>query len=52
LDPFLGSGTTSEVAQKMERNSIGIEIIPEYVEMAKKKITQKEHIVLTNKIAP
>lgn len=42
LDPFLGSGTTSEVAQKMRRNSIGIEIISEYVEMAKAKIMQKE----------
>lgn len=38
LDPFLGSGTTVEVAQRMERNSIGIEIIPEYVEMVKAKI--------------
>lgn len=37
LDPFLGSGTTTEVAQRMERNSIGIEIMPEYVEMAKAK---------------
>ncbi len=52
LDPFLGSGTTSEVAQKMERNSIGIEIVQKYVEMAKNKITQKEQIVLTNKITP
>ena len=52
LDPFLGSGTTSEVAHRMERNSIGIEIITAYAEMAKKKITQKEHIILTNKIAP
>ena len=38
LDPFLGSGTTVEVAQRMERNSIGIEIVPEYVEMVKAKI--------------
>ena len=37
LDPFLGSGTTTEVAQRMERNSIGIEMMPEYVEMAKAK---------------
>ncbi len=42
LDPFLGSGTTTEVAQRMERNSIGIEIVPEYVEMAKAKVMQKE----------
>ena len=41
LDPFLGSGTTVEVAQRMERNSIGIEIIPEYVEMAKAKLEKK-----------
>ncbi len=50
LDPFLGSGTTSEVAQKMGRNSVGIEIIPEYIEMIKKRLTQKEQIILTNKI--
>ena len=42
LDPFLGSGTTCEVAQRMERNSIGIEIMPEYIEMAKTKVAQKE----------
>lgn len=42
LDPFLGSGTTSEVAQRMRRNSIGIEIISEYVDLAKAKITQKK----------
>ena len=52
LDPFLGSGTTSEVAQIMGRNSIGIDIIPQYIEMAKKKITLKEQIILTNKITP
>ena len=42
LDPFLGSGTTSEVSQRMGRNSIGIDIIPEYVEMVKEKVAQKE----------
>lgn len=41
LDPFLGCGTTSEVAQRMERNSIGIEIMPEYVEMARAKAARK-----------
>lgn len=30
LDPFLGSGTTSIVAKKMNRNSIGIEILEDY----------------------
>jgi site-specific DNA-methyltransferase (adenine-specific)/site-specific DNA-methyltransferase (cytosine-N4-specific) len=42
LDPFLGSGTTVKVAQKMERHSIGIEIVPEYVEMAKANIKSLE----------
>jgi site-specific DNA-methyltransferase (adenine-specific)/site-specific DNA-methyltransferase (cytosine-N4-specific) len=42
LDPFMGSGTTIKVAQRMRRNSIGIEIVPEYYEMVKSKINQKE----------
>ncbi len=50
LDPFLGSGTTSEVAQSMERNSVGIEIIPKYIKTVKEKIINRE-ISLTNKIS-
>ena len=38
LDPFMGSGTTNFVAQRMGRNSIGIEIVPEYSEMVKKQL--------------
>jgi len=49
LDPFLGSGTTLEVAQSMERNSIGIDIIPKYVKIVKEKMIN-EDISLTNKI--
>lgn len=30
LDPFLGSGTTAEVAKRLGRDCIGIEINPEY----------------------
>ena len=37
LDPFLGSGTTCEVAQELNRNSVGIEILPEYCELARKR---------------
>lgn len=33
LDPFMGSGTTLDIANKMQRNSIGIEIMPEYCAM-------------------
>ncbi len=38
LDPFMGSGTTIRVAQRMGRNSIGIEILPEYFELARNSI--------------
>ncbi len=37
LDPFLGSGTTSQVAQKLGRNSIGIELKDEYYQYVKKR---------------
>jgi DNA modification methylase len=37
LDPFAGSGTTIKVAIEEKRNAIGIEIVPEYVEMAEKR---------------
>jgi site-specific DNA-methyltransferase (adenine-specific) len=33
----MGSGTTLSVANRMKRNSIGIEIVPEYYEMVKKE---------------
>jgi len=43
LDPFCGSGTTGVVAKKLGRNFIGIDLNPEYLELAKKRInnTQK-----------
>ncbi|MEZ4605613.1 MAG: site-specific DNA-methyltransferase [Deinococcales bacterium] len=42
LDPFMGSGTTNIVANKMRRNSIGIELMPEYYEMVKSQISLVE----------
>lgn len=35
LDPFMGSGTTNIVAAKLNRNSIGIELLPEYYDLVK-----------------
>lgn len=46
LDPFLGSGTTLFVAKRMARNSIGIEIMPEYYEMVKQKIEPLPKFIL------
>lgn len=37
LDPFAGSGTTAEVAQILNRNSVGIEILPEYCKLAEQR---------------
>jgi len=38
LDPFLGSGTTSLVAKKLNRNSVGYEINPDFVPIIKERI--------------
>jgi adenine-specific DNA methylase len=38
LDPFAGSGTTLLVARKLGCRAVGIELNPEYAEMARKRI--------------
>lgn len=38
LDPFVGSGTTAEVALKMGRRFVGIELNPQYVKIAKGRL--------------
>ena len=38
LDPFCGSGTTGVVALRHGRSFIGIELNPEYVQLAQKRI--------------
>jgi site-specific DNA-methyltransferase (adenine-specific)/site-specific DNA-methyltransferase (cytosine-N4-specific) len=42
LDPFAGSGTTLRVAKRLHRHAIGIEIVPEYVEMIKTDLAEWE----------
>lgn len=37
LDPFFGSGTTGRVAESLNREYIGIELNPEYVEIGKRR---------------
>lgn len=38
LDPFVGSGTTIKAAMKAGRNSIGVEVEPAYVEIARRNL--------------
>jgi DNA modification methylase len=40
LDPFCGSGTTLAVTQRLGRNSIGIELNPEYIKLAEKRLAK------------
>ena len=40
LDPFSGSGTTLRVCQQLNRNCIGIELNPDYVELTKNRLLQ------------
>lgn len=39
MDPFFGSGTTGFVALKNDRNYLGLEINPEYVDIAKTRLS-------------
>ena len=41
LDPFLGSGTTAIVAEKLGRKWVGIEINESYAEIARKRILEE-----------
>lgn len=50
LDPFMGSGTTLSVANRMKRNSIGIEIVPEYYKMVKDQLKPIELYLLEPKV--
>lgn len=38
LDPFVGSGTTAVVAQRLGRSCIGLDISPEYIVIAKERV--------------
>jgi len=40
LDQFLGSGTTTVVAKRLQRKYIGFDINPEYVDIANKQLEQ------------
>ncbi len=50
LDPFMGSGTTLIVANRMRRNSIGIDIVSEYCETVKKQLKPVELSLFEQKV--
>jgi len=45
LDPFVGSGTTCKAAQRLNRNSIGIELQQVYYDLALKRTEVKQNKV-------
>lgn len=47
LDPFFGSGTTGEVALRLERKYIGFEINPDYVKMSEKRLHRHKYNLFT-----
>ena len=51
LDPFAGSGTTLFVAQRMYRNSIGIEIKLDYYQQIKERLQPSEWLLFGTEIA-
>ena len=48
LDPFMGSGTTNIVAKRMGRHSIGIEIVPEYHQLAAESLDSQQLCLIGN----
>lgn len=49
LDPFMGSGTSLMVANRMKRHSIGIDIVPKYYEMVRNELAPVELYLLEPK---
>ena len=45
LDPFLGSGTTSLAAKKLDRNSVGYEINPDFLALIEDKLGIRQRTI-------
>ncbi len=48
LDPFFGSGTVGVVCEQQQRNYVGIELNPEYVDLAVARIRRTERLLFTS----
>ena len=40
LDPFMGTGTTNIACARWGRNSVGIELDPEYFDLARRTVAE------------
>lgn len=47
LDPFFGSGTVGAVCEEQRRNYVGIELNPDYVNLAVERIHKTEKLLFT-----
>jgi site-specific DNA-methyltransferase (adenine-specific) len=47
LDPFFGSGTVGVVCEQQRRNYVGIELNPQYIDLAVKRIRETERWLFT-----
>ena len=50
LDPFMGSGTTVFVANRMNRHTIGIDIVDEYCKKVQKQINEQKMMLFENEV--
>lgn len=51
LDPFVGSGTTLVAARDLNRNAVGFDLKPEYVDLAEDRLARSPSPVGTNQVA-
>jgi len=52
LDPFMGSGTTGEVALKLGRSFIGVDIYDNYIDISKKRCEEAVNFMETKGLDP
>ena len=48
LDPFAGYGTTVVVAERMGRRAIGIELVPEHFEIARRRTSGRAQLIMAD----
>lgn len=51
VDPFVGTGTTLVAAKDLDRNAVGFDIYPKYIEICKKRLGQERLIETSQQIA-